>query len=296
VLTHALVQVQRLLSLHLEVCHVNHRLRAESDSDQAFVEQQAEHHKLACHVVRLSELPQGENVEAWAREQRYRAFRKIMSERSLEVLVTAHTANDAAETLLMRLLANKELTSIEEYDARRGCIRPLLGISREQVDEYVARYALPFVEDISNQDTRMVRNRIRHALIPELRERFDPSIVWILADRARSLAADSHALQLVARTSAERIGEFVSGDGEWLGRCRNELSVVAPALRWRIVQILFTPALGHTLGEGKCVAILEQLFEPRAALELGRGVTLHVSSRGVTLTSSVDGSSDEGAR
>lgn len=283
VLLHALVQVQKLLSLTLEVCHVNHRLRPQSDDDERFVCHRAERYGLMCHVAHLPERPPGENLEAWARRLRYEAFGRIMRERGADTLVTAHTADDAAETLLMRLVANKELTSIEEFDPRRKCIRPLLRVSRAQIDEYVERYGVAYVEDATNQDTSFVRNRVRHELMPHLREHFDPSISWILADRARSLALDCEALHEVAVHVTERIGAVQFSDPEWLARCRSLLREASPAVQWRAVQCLFTPVLGHTLGEFKCNAILDLIHKDDSSLDLGAARTLVVATSGLEI-------------
>jgi tRNA(Ile)-lysidine synthetase-like protein len=283
VLLHALVQVQKLLSLTIEVCHVNHRLRPQSDDDEGFVCQQAEEYGLMYHVVRLPDRPSGENLEAWARRLRYEAFGRIMREYGMDTLVTAHTADDAAETLLMRLIANKELTSIDEFDPRRRCVRPLLAVSRAQIDEYVEHHRVPFVEDATNQDTSFVRNRVRHELMPHLRERFDPSISWILADRARSLALDCEALHQVAVSTTERIGDVQFSCLEWLVRCRSMLQEVSPAVQWRVVQCLFTPVLGHTLGELKCTAILDLINKGDSRLDLGADCILVAATTGLEL-------------
>lgn len=259
-LLNATLKVKRLLNLHLEVCHIDHGLRRESRDDASFVADQCLRQGVLCHVVRLETRPKNVNMEAWAREERYRAFRAVMVARDLRYLVTAHTANDVAETLLIRLIANKELTSIEESDERRGCLRPLLGISREQIDEYVEAHKIPYVEDASNQDTAIVRNRVRKKIIPLLEKEFDPSIVWILSERAQSLASDCQALDYLARQFVDRIGGVVFDDSVWFERCSRELFPVPYGLKWRVVQLLFTPLLGFSVGEAKARALLG-LFE-----------------------------------
>jgi tRNA(Ile)-lysidine synthetase-like protein len=281
VLLHALLHVQRLLSLHIEVCHVNHRLREASDADESFVVEWCQRVGLALHVELLPARPAGENLEAWARHRRYEAFKRVMAERELDTLLTAHNANDVAETLLMRLVANKELTSIEEFDPRRRVIRPLIEISREQIDEYVTQHALTYVEDPSNQDTTFVRNRVRHEIIPLLAERFDPSIVWILSERARSLAADSDALHELALEVARSIGVLEEGSLEWLERCRARLQPLATAMQWRVVQILFTPLLGFTVGESRAKALTELVEGKNTSLQMGAGLRIEVGSQGL---------------
>jgi tRNA(Ile)-lysidine synthase len=218
-------------------------------------------------------------MEAWARAERYRALKEVMERESLTLLVTAHNANDVSETLLMRLFANKELTTIEESDRRRRCLRPLLGIAREQIEEFVREHRVPFVEDPSNADTAIVRNRVRRKVLPLLEREFDPSMVWILSDRAQSLAADCEALQYVAEETAQRIGKVEFRDRAWLERCRKELKPLPYAITWRVAQVLFTPILGHTVGEPRARALVLFLQGDQSTLDMGGGTVL-VTAKG----------------
>lgn len=274
VLLHGLLKVRRLLDIHVEACHVDHGLRKESGEDAAFVAAMCERLGVVCHVVRLGKRPAQSNMEAWARAERYRSLKEVMERESLTLLVTAHNANDVAETLLMRLFANKELTTIEESDRRRRCLRPFLGVSREQIEDFVREYQVPFVEDPSNADTAMVRNRVRKKVLPLLERDFDPSMVWILSERAQSIAADCEALQYVAEGTADRIGGVEFRDRAWLQRCRKELHPHPYAIKWRVAQVLFTPILGHTVGEPRARALVHLLEGAQQSLDLGGGAVL----------------------
>jgi tRNA(Ile)-lysidine synthase len=279
-LLHGLLKVRRLLDLHLEACHVDHGLRKESGDDAAAVATMCEKLGVVCHPVRLGKRPPQSNMEAWARAERYRALKEVMERENLTLLVTAHNANDVAETLLMRLFANKELTTIEESDRRRRCVRPLLGVSREQIEEFVRENRVPFVEDPSNADTAMVRNRVRKKVLPLLEREFDPSMVWILSERAQSIAADCEALQYVAEGAADRVGSVAFRDRGWLERCRTELQALPYAIKWRVAQVLFTPILGHTVGEPRARALVALLEGTQQSLDLGGGTVLETSQGG----------------
>jgi tRNA(Ile)-lysidine synthetase-like protein len=274
VLLHGLLKVRRLLEIHVEACHVDHGLRKESGDDATVVAAMCERLGVVCHVVRLGKRPPQANMEAWARAERYQALKGVMERESLTLLVTAHNANDVAETLLMRLFANKELPTIEESDRRRRCLRPFLGVSREQIEDFVREYQVPFVEDPSNADTAMVRNRVRKKVLPLLERDFDPSIVWILSERAQSIAADCEALQYVAEGTADRIGAVECRDRAWLQRCRRELHPLPYAIKWRVAQVLFTPILGHTVGEPRARALVHLLEGAQQSLDLGGGAVL----------------------
>jgi tRNA(Ile)-lysidine synthase len=206
-----------------------------------------------------------------------------MSTRALDIVCTAHTANDVAETLFMRLLANKELTSIEEYDPRRRCLRPLTDNTREQINEYVTRQGLAFVEDPTNEDVSFVRNRVRHEVLPLLADRFDPSIVWILAERARSLAADSEALGSLATSLVESVGMLRQHDAGWLLGLRSALSTASSAVQWRAVQLLLTPLFGYTIGEAKARVILEAVVTGAGVVQMESGKRIEVGQGGLEI-------------
>jgi tRNA(Ile)-lysidine synthase len=185
----------------------------------------------------------------------------------------------------MRLIARKELNSIEQSDPRRHVIRPLLEIRRDQIDEYVKEFQVPFVEDPTNIDTGFVRNRIRHELLPLLAERFDPSIVWILAEQARTLALDSEALRAAAADVVDEIGGVRQMDSQWLAVCSKRLSTLPYGIGWRVVQALFAPLLGFVVGESKAAAIMGVLSGRDSSVDLGSGRSLEVRQGGVRLVS-----------
>ena len=285
VVLHALLGLQRLLKIRIEVCHVDHGLRESSSKDAQFVTQWCSELGITCHVQSLGPRPAQDNVEAWARRERYAALARVRESRQLDWIVTAHNANDVAETLLMRLIAKKELTSIDEADTRRNVLRPFLDVDREQIDTYVSSHQVPYVEDPTNVDTGFVRNRVRHEVLPLLRGRFDPSIVWILAEQARSLAQDSEALRSAARAVVQDLGDIREGDVEWLRRLQAALQAAAPAIRWRAVQALCTARLGFVVGESKATAMLRVISGEELSIDLGDGLGFECSPEGLRFLS-----------
>lgn len=283
VLLHALARSQPELQLHIEVGHVDHELRDSSADDAKFVATWCAQLGLPCHVRKVTQRARGENLESWARRERYAALTQVRKERQLDFLLTAHTANDVAETLLMRLLARKELTSIDDMDHRRCVLRPFLEIGRGQIDDYVAAFQVPFVEDESNADTRFVRNRVRHELLPLLSEQFDPSIVWILSEQARSLAHDSEAVRAWASKLIDGLGALREGDSLWAEQCQQVLKTVPHAVRWRVVQGLCVPRFGFSIGETKACAILRVLSGEASSIEVERGIFLRRTSEGIVI-------------
>lgn len=272
VLLDALLQVQGLLKLTVEALHVDHGLRPSSAEDARFVEEYCSTRGVPCVIERLGPKPNSINMEAWGRQQRYRLLHEALTDRSLDWAVTAHTANDVAETLVIKLLANKELTTIERRDLRRRCLRPLLDISREQINEYAQRLRVPYIDDPSNDDISLTRNRVRHTLLPVLEREFDPSAVWILAERARAIGADCEALESLAEQQIQSLGALSQGDPVWLGRYTERLKQLPEALGWRVAQKLVEPVVGYEIGEKGATELLKLLRGELLSLQLKEGI------------------------
>lgn len=163
------------------VCHLDHRLRSESGEDSAFVRKLADSLGLECltgSVDVAAFAKQGKlSIETAAREVRYAFFARAALERGCPRLLLAHHADDQVETFLHNLLRGAGpggLCGMDEVSTRHihgiemTIARPFLGTWREEIDAYILRHRLEFLEDASNTDPRFTRNRIRHSAIPAL--------------------------------------------------------------------------------------------------------------------------------
>lgn len=188
----------------LSALHCNHGLRLESVQEAAFCQTLCEKLQIPLTAVSLDvkrhAAASGETIEEAARNLRYQAFQaemeRIGSAQKMEknsplniLLATAHTADDNAETLLFRLARGTGLTGLTGIPPRRPLgngqvIRPLLSITRQQVETYLRQKRQPFVTDASNQDFHYARNRIRLEVLPAL------SIVNSAAGKAISESAE----------------------------------------------------------------------------------------------------------
>ncbi len=174
-----LVSLAEEWKLKLLVLHVNHGLRSESDLEEAFVRALAQSHHLEC-LVDHPVLNPG-NLEESARNARLRFFEAAPCDR----IATGHTLSDQAETVLFRILRGSGTTGLAGIHPAWGrLIRPMLEISRNDVDEWITFRGLKFMEDSSNESSRFSRNRIRHQLMPQLREEWNPRIDAALANLA----------------------------------------------------------------------------------------------------------------
>ncbi len=159
------------LGLELVVAHVHHGLRPAADGDAAFVQSLSARWGLACHVERVTvrRAPPWEGPEAEARRARQAALRARAHAVGAQRIATGHTADDQAETVLMRLLQGAGPRGLGGIaPVRDVLIRPLIDLRRAEVLAHLAERGLDFVEDETNRDRRMLRNRLRHDALPAL--------------------------------------------------------------------------------------------------------------------------------
>ena len=194
---HEMRQRGVLPGLDLQVAHVNYRLRGkESEADEAYVRDLGTTLSVPVHVERVRVVAQpGQSFQSQARDARYAFFAGVRREHGLTAVATGHTADDQAETVLLWLLRGAGMNGLAGIPAHRddGIIRPLLGVTREQVLDYLASRGIAYRTDASNALRIYRRNRIRHEIMPLLRT-FNPRIVQGLARAAEILAAEAALL------------------------------------------------------------------------------------------------------
>jgi len=207
----------------LLAAHFNHGLRAEeSDADETFVVELCRRCDVPCEVGRAAggdslSARGGEGLEAAARRVRYNFLRQTAARVGARYVVTAHTADDQVETILHRILRGTGIAGLAGMARCRPLgeattlIRPLLGVRRAELIAYLEPLGQPYRTDSSNTDTRLTRNRLRHELLPQLAERYNPAIDEALL-RLGSLAGEVQAvvdrlvLDLAERNVIERDG------------------------------------------------------------------------------------------
>ena len=186
------------------VCaHYNHMLRgAESERDADFVARLCGGWGIPLVIgrgdVAACAAKRGKGVEEAAREMRYAFLRRAALERGCIRIATAHNADDNAETVLFRLLRGAGARGLSGIPpVRGGLIRPLLNVSRAEIEDYLARHGLPHVEDSSNTDLRYARNGLRCTVLPAL-EQIHPGAARHICAAAELLREDEDYLSGLA--------------------------------------------------------------------------------------------------
>jgi len=220
-LVDALASLRRRRGFRLVAAHLDHGLRSGSRDDAAFCAAFCATLdvplRAATADVRARAARERGGLEQAARRERYAFLRAVREEEGAAAIAVAHTRDDQAETLLLRLLRGAGATGLAGMRPRAGDIlRPLLDVSRADVLDHLRERGLAWREDPSNADPAPRRNRVRHELLPYLEARFNPEIRAALA-RTASLLADeaahvrAEAETLLARVAREEEGTLVLG-------------------------------------------------------------------------------------
>jgi tRNA(Ile)-lysidine synthase len=260
-LLHLLYELREEFQLHLEVAHLQHGIRGEEAKEDArFVAELAEKLKLSFHLkeINLPEIKSDAgkgNLEALAREERYRFFADVMREGKLDKVATAHTEDDQAETVMMWLLRGagmKGLGGMSPVHRLRVAtsasmnmpltvIRPLLNVSKSEILAYLEDRKCAYRVDRSNQHTALLRNWIRLELLPTIQQRVGMGFSARLSHLAAMLRDEDRFLDGLVQKSYESMR-----DSNGLSRAR--LLSEPKALQRRILRHWIGLTRGHRRG------------------------------------------------
>lgn len=255
VLLRILYALREQLGVRLSACHFNHRIRGENaDRDEAFCAS-------ACRELGIpffcgdADVPtlakkSGKSLEEAARDARYAWFSSLEKKERIDRFATAHHKNDQAETVLFRMLRGTTVAGLRGIPPKRGnVIRPLLALSRAEIEAYARENGIPFCTDETNFSERHTRNYIRQRILPAM-ERVNPAVSEALFRLANYASEDEDALSALLPAYANP----------------QPIAGLHPALLRRVVARNFTVFTGGTL----CYTHLDTIC--RAAKAGGRRV------------------------
>lgn len=223
----------------VSAAHINHCLRGETaERDEAFSRAAAERAGAPFYLLRADvrdrAAEKGISEELAGREIRYEFFEKICAEKGIDAIATAHHRNDNAETILMNFMRGSSISGLCGIPYRRGkIIRPLLDVTRAEIERYCKDNSLEYVIDETNLETEYTRNKIRNILIPQIEQLFNPGFVQTVTRNAPVIAADEDYIRGEARREYERLGN----DGIETAK----FNTLHRALRSRIIRMAIEP-------------------------------------------------------
>ena len=162
-------------SAEFVIGHVNHHLRSDSNKDQAFVQITGKEWGVPVFIrhIEPQSIKKNESIEAWSRENRYSVLEKLAIKYDYDWIVTGHHGNDQVETVLMNLSHHTGVIGLGGMNAKQGKIlRPLLKFSKNELNDYLNRHSIPFIEDATNNDISIPRNFFRHKIIKPWENQF----------------------------------------------------------------------------------------------------------------------------
>lgn len=251
-LLHSLLNQYRDTYKTLTCVHVNHGLRAQSVDEETFLSEYCHKNQIKLYVKHLDLskiVDKGNSIQNDARRLRYQWFGEIIRDLNADVLLTAHHLDDQLETILYRVLSGRSTRSslgmsyISSYEDYLVC-RPLLNIYKKDIINYQKQHQVPYFEDISNQDTKYVRNDIRQRIIPSIDD--NP----FLDSRHLLKLKDWHdnELQLLEEHARDFIARFVSKNDSVEGYTfsREAFNQLNPNIKTAVMDQLLEKIVTHS--------------------------------------------------
>jgi len=171
----SLLHAFKQLDVSAVVCHINYQKRgAASENDARLVYQTATEWEFDCHIERADPIEaEGKNFQQWARDFRYKCFRRLVRKHEADGIAVAHHEDDQVETILQKIFRGAGLASWSAMDIWDGeLFRPLLEISRAQIEAYIQQNDIPYRTDESNLETDFARNLLRNEWLDKLGDFF----------------------------------------------------------------------------------------------------------------------------
>lgn len=200
-LLNVLVFLSKKYDWQLHIAHVNYNLRGDdSQEDAIFVQSLAKQYDLPYSVLTPT-ITEQSNLEERLRDIRYNFFEETRCKHKFDTIAIAHSQDDQAETILMRLIRGSGLAGLRAMQPKTGrIIRPLLETSRADILHYLNEHKLTYRIDQSNTDTRFFRNDIRRNLLPYLQKHYNPAIKEVLANTANIISEDYEVLHTLVES------------------------------------------------------------------------------------------------
>ncbi len=276
-LAHFLLKYGNSRHIHIIAAHINHGLRGdEAENDERFVANWCRENKLELKIlhadVRALAVEKSEGLEECGRNVRYAFFNSLCKENAK--IATAHTLSDSAETVLLNLTKGAGTRGLRGIPPVRGnIIRPLIEITRTEVETYCEHYGLNYVTDSTNLSQDYDRNKIRHSVIPVLRG-MNPAFEYAILGMTGCLTEDEACLSALAQ---ERLAQAVCPGGYSL----TALSTVPQAILVRAIALAINRVSKVRLENGHLSAVANIIRMRTGSVTVAGGI--QCSAQGNTL-------------
>lgn len=278
-LLHLMQRTAKEFGVTIYVCHVQHNMRTEAINDEMFVAEYCQKADIPYSIKNI-DVPSyvqlhGMSTEDAARQLRYQELYSLLRELGCEYLFTAHNKNDQAETFLINMLRGAAISGLSGMRYRADkLVRPLIDVSRSQIEAYCQEHQLAYCQDMSNFDPVYTRNKVRLQLLPYLAEHYNPNIVDTLVRNMKLLQCDKDYLSEQTNLLAD---QYLSYTGEQVIFDISKLSEIHIAILQRLL-LLACSKLGVVQGIAyRHIELIMRLAEDNYGskmLNLPRGITV----------------------
>lgn len=205
------IRKKGIIDFEIVVCHINHMIREEATGDEEFVKKYCEENEIPFFVkhAKVHEIAKDmkTGTEEAGRKVRYDFFEEILDKTKSNKIATAHTKNDNAETVLMNLIrgsGTSGLKGIKEIRDKKY-IKPLINISRDEIEKYCEDNCLDPRHDITNDENIYTRNKVRNILIPLIKEEFNPNIIDTIDRLSKLVSKENEYLDKIVENIYDQI-------------------------------------------------------------------------------------------
>lgn len=246
-LIHTLIALKSEFELSLAVAHVNYSLRgAASDSDEQLVREYADYNRIPVFVKKIRPDDPGVSIEGsvqeWARKIRYGYFEELRTGHKFDLVATGHTSDDNAETVFLNLIRGAGLDGLRGIPPKRGTIiRPMLYISRKDIEAYAGSENIPYRIDISNKSDRFARNVLRNEVFPLMQSKLRENVLYSINRTSSIIRSIDDYLHEIARKQYSEIVRKTDNNEYYLDK--KDLRALHPVITDYLIRDLLSRVL-----------------------------------------------------
>ncbi len=279
-----LFKLKEKYKIKIGAVHLNHLIRGEeAERDEGFAKEFCKKLgvKLYSQKADVKKLAKEQNIseELAGRNARYELFEKVSKSEGYDYVATAHNKNDQAETLLMRIMRGTGIDGLAGIKYKRdNIIRPILDISRGEIEEYCKENNLEFCIDSTNSENEYTRNKVRNQLIPFIEEKFNPNIIDTLCNLADNTREDGEFLNGYAERLYRRINSPLPKRKPYIIDIES-IKLIGDSIQNRIIAIAARETMGDGYKLSRChILMIKDLLskETGASCELPEGLKVSV--------------------
>lgn len=210
-LLHMLNKIKEKMNFSIYVAHINHMIRKEADEETEYVQKFCNMQGIKCYIKKIDVKKEAEKqkkgTEETGRQIRYEFFDEVLKQTNSNKIATAHNMNDNAETIVMNILRGSGISGLKGIEPIRNnkYIRPLINISREEIEQYCEINKLNPKIDKSNNENIYTRNKIRNVIIPYIKKEFNPNFVKTLKRLSELATEENQYLNEITKKEYNKI-------------------------------------------------------------------------------------------